>query len=55
MIIELCFVDMEATYAEYEEWSEQGVPETVAHQYKKALQEMEKRKSFEESLVPDLH
>uniref|UniRef100_A0A7N6B6I3 RRM domain-containing protein n=1 Tax=Anabas testudineus TaxID=64144 RepID=A0A7N6B6I3_ANATE len=50
MIIELCFVDMEATYAEYEEWSEQGVPETVAHQYKKALQEMEKRKSFEESL-----
>lgn len=48
-------VDMEATYAEYGEWSEQGVPETVTHLYKKASQEMEKRKSLEESLVPDLH
>lgn len=55
MIVLCCFVDMEATYAEYEEWSEQGVPETVAHQYKKALQQMETRKSFEESLVTDLH
>ncbi|XP_029018068.1 squamous cell carcinoma antigen recognized by T-cells 3 [Betta splendens] len=44
-------MDMEATYAEYEEWSEQGVPETVAHQYKKALQQMEARKSSEESLL----
>lgn len=45
---------MEATYAECEEWSEQGVPETVSHQYKKALQQMEARKSLEESLVVDL-
>uniref|UniRef100_A0AAQ6AGF6 Spliceosome associated factor 3, U4/U6 recycling protein n=1 Tax=Amphiprion ocellaris TaxID=80972 RepID=A0AAQ6AGF6_AMPOC len=44
-------LDMEATYAEYEEWSEHGVPETVIHQYKKALQQMEKCKSFEESLM----
>uniref|UniRef100_A0A4W6GB41 Spliceosome associated factor 3, U4/U6 recycling protein n=1 Tax=Lates calcarifer TaxID=8187 RepID=A0A4W6GB41_LATCA len=44
-------MDMEATYAEYEEWSEHGVPDTVIHQYKKALQQMEKCKSFEESLL----
>uniref|UniRef100_A0A3B5A219 Spliceosome associated factor 3, U4/U6 recycling protein n=1 Tax=Stegastes partitus TaxID=144197 RepID=A0A3B5A219_9TELE len=44
-------MDMEATYAEYEEWSEHGVAETVIQQYKKALQQMEKCKSFEESLL----
>ncbi|XP_035514412.1 squamous cell carcinoma antigen recognized by T-cells 3 [Morone saxatilis] len=44
-------MDMEATYAEYEEWSEQGVSEMVIHQYKKALQQMEKCKPFEESLL----
>nr|XP_046243347.1 squamous cell carcinoma antigen recognized by T-cells 3 [Scatophagus argus] len=44
-------MDMEATYAEYEEWSEHGVSETVIHQYKKALQQMEKCKPFEESLL----
>lgn len=55
IIVLLCFTDMEATYAEYEEWSEQGVAETVAHQYKKASQEMLKRKPLEESMVPDLH
>lgn len=44
-------MDMEATYAEYEQWSESGVPETVQHQYKKALQQMEKCKAFEESLL----
>lgn len=48
-----CFVDMEATYAEYEEWSENGVSETVIHQYKKALQQMEKCKPYEELLVTD--
>lgn len=54
--LDLCaFVDMEATYAEYEEWSEHGVPEAVAHQYKKALQQMEKCKPLEEALVADLH
>uniref|UniRef100_A0A3B4B197 RRM domain-containing protein n=1 Tax=Periophthalmus magnuspinnatus TaxID=409849 RepID=A0A3B4B197_9GOBI len=41
---------MEATYAEYEEWAD-GVPETVQLQYKKALQLMEKCKTFEEALM----
>lgn len=50
-----CFVDMEATYAEFEEWSEQGVSDTIKHHYKKALQQMEKRKPFEESLVNTIH
>lgn len=50
-----CSVDMEATYAEYEEWSEHGVAETVVHQYKKALQQLAKCKSLEESLVSDFH
>ncbi|KAM9743797.1 squamous cell carcinoma antigen recognized by T-cells 3 isoform 1-T1 [Menidia menidia] len=44
-------MDMGATYAEYEEWAEHGVPETAVHQYKKALQQMEKRKPFEETLL----
>uniref|UniRef100_A0AAX7SCJ6 RRM domain-containing protein n=1 Tax=Astatotilapia calliptera TaxID=8154 RepID=A0AAX7SCJ6_ASTCA len=44
-------MDMEGTYAEYEEWSEHGVPETVVHQYKKAVQQMEKCKPFEEALM----
>uniref|UniRef100_H3DEK9 Spliceosome associated factor 3, U4/U6 recycling protein n=1 Tax=Tetraodon nigroviridis TaxID=99883 RepID=H3DEK9_TETNG len=44
-------MDMEATYAEFEEWSEQGVSDTIKHHYKKALQQMEKLKPFEESLL----
>ncbi|XP_054904958.1 squamous cell carcinoma antigen recognized by T-cells 3 [Poeciliopsis prolifica] len=44
-------MDMEATYAEYEEWSENGVPETVVHLYRKALQQKEKCKSHEEALL----
>lgn len=44
-------MDMEATFAEYEEWAENGVPDTVQHQYKKALQLMEKCKAFEEALM----
>uniref|UniRef100_A0A3B4YS52 Spliceosome associated factor 3, U4/U6 recycling protein n=1 Tax=Seriola lalandi dorsalis TaxID=1841481 RepID=A0A3B4YS52_SERLL len=43
--------DMEATYAEYEEWAEHGVPETVIHLYKKALKQKEKCKPFEESML----
>lgn len=46
---------MEATYAEFEEWSEQEVSDTIKHHYKKALQQMEKRKPFEESLVNKMH
>ncbi|XP_007559198.1 squamous cell carcinoma antigen recognized by T-cells 3 [Poecilia formosa] len=44
-------MDMETTYAEYEEWSENGVPETVVHLYRKALQQKEKCKSYEEALL----
>ncbi|XP_030273049.1 spliceosome associated factor 3, U4/U6 recycling protein isoform X1 [Sparus aurata] len=44
-------MDMEATYAEYEEWSEQGVSEGVIHQYRKALKQLEKCKPYEESLM----
>ncbi|KAG9354945.1 hypothetical protein JZ751_001658 [Albula glossodonta] len=44
-------MDMEATYGEYEEWSDRGVPETVSNLYKKALQQMEKCKPFEEALL----
>uniref|UniRef100_G3P1Y7 Spliceosome associated factor 3, U4/U6 recycling protein n=1 Tax=Gasterosteus aculeatus TaxID=69293 RepID=G3P1Y7_GASAC len=43
--------DMEATYAEYEEWSEHGVAETVIHQYKKALEQLAKYKSYEDALM----
>lgn len=53
--VPICFVDMEATYAEFEEWSEHGVSDTIKHHYKKALQQMEKRKPFEESLVNKMH
>lgn len=49
------FSDMEATFAEYEEWSERGVAETVSLQYKKALQQMEKCRALEESLVTNFH
>ncbi|XP_037115635.1 squamous cell carcinoma antigen recognized by T-cells 3 [Syngnathus acus] len=44
-------MDMEATYAEYKEWSDQGAPEEILHQYKTALQQREKYKPFEESLL----
>lgn len=51
-LMQLCsFEDMETTYEEYEDWSDQGVSELVVPQYTKAMQEMEKRKSLEESLV----
>ncbi|XP_072456311.1 squamous cell carcinoma antigen recognized by T-cells 3 [Notamacropus eugenii] len=44
-------LDMEATYAEYEEWSEDPIPEAVTQSYKKALQQMEKCKPYEEALL----
>ncbi|XP_004636339.1 squamous cell carcinoma antigen recognized by T-cells 3 isoform X2 [Octodon degus] len=43
--------DMEATFAEYEEWSEDPVPESVVQSYNKALQQLEKYKPYEESLL----
>nr|XP_042708369.1 squamous cell carcinoma antigen recognized by T-cells 3 isoform X3 [Chrysemys picta bellii] len=47
----LPLLDMEATYAEYEEWSEDPIPEAVIKNYKKALQQMEKSKPYEEALL----
>ena len=44
-------IDLEATYGEYEEWSDRGVPETLTCQYKKALQQLAKSRPFEETLV----
>ncbi|XP_033027080.1 squamous cell carcinoma antigen recognized by T-cells 3 isoform X2 [Lacerta agilis] len=44
-------LDMEATYAEYEEWSDEPVPEAVIRNYKKALQQMAKCKPYEEALL----
>ncbi|XP_078010507.1 spliceosome associated factor 3, U4/U6 recycling protein isoform X2 [Phascolarctos cinereus] len=45
------YIYMEATYAEYEEWSDDPVPEAVTQSYKKALQQMEKCKPYEEALL----
>ncbi|KAM6964962.1 squamous cell carcinoma antigen recognized by T-cells 3 [Aplochiton taeniatus] len=44
-------MDMDATYAEYEEWAEEGVPETVTQQYTKVLKHLEKNKPFEAALL----
>ncbi|XP_051520916.1 squamous cell carcinoma antigen recognized by T-cells 3 [Myxocyprinus asiaticus] len=44
-------MDMEGTYAEYSDWADDGVPETVMHQYRRALQQMEKCKPYEEALL----
>uniref|UniRef100_A0A803YPV3 Spliceosome associated factor 3, U4/U6 recycling protein n=1 Tax=Meleagris gallopavo TaxID=9103 RepID=A0A803YPV3_MELGA len=44
-------LDMEASYAEYEEWSEDPIPETTIKNYKKALQQLEKCKPYEEALL----
>ncbi|XP_066116414.1 squamous cell carcinoma antigen recognized by T-cells 3 isoform X1 [Saccopteryx bilineata] len=43
--------DMEATFAEYEEWSEDPIPESVIQNYNKALQQLEKCKPYEEALL----
>ncbi|NXP77476.1 SART3 protein, partial [Ramphastos sulfuratus] len=44
-------LDMEASYAEYEEWSEEPIPEATIKNYKKALQQLEKYKPYEEALL----
>uniref|UniRef100_A0A674F6V6 Spliceosome associated factor 3, U4/U6 recycling protein n=1 Tax=Salmo trutta TaxID=8032 RepID=A0A674F6V6_SALTR len=44
-------MDMDGTYAEYEEWSDQGVSDTVSQKYKGALKQMEKSKPYEETLM----
>ncbi|ERE76237.1 squamous cell carcinoma antigen recognized by T-cell 3 [Cricetulus griseus] len=43
--------DMEATLAEYEEWSEDPIPESVLQSYQKALEQLEKYKPYEEALL----
>ncbi len=50
-VLILCSVDMEGTYAEYSDWADDGVPETVTHLYRRALQQLEKCKPLEEALV----
>ncbi|XP_040272553.1 squamous cell carcinoma antigen recognized by T-cells 3 [Bufo bufo] len=44
-------LDMASTYAEYEEWSEEPIPESVNQNYKKAIQLVEKYKPYEEALL----
>ncbi|XP_021501726.1 squamous cell carcinoma antigen recognized by T-cells 3 [Meriones unguiculatus] len=43
--------DMEATFAEYEEWSEEPIPESVLQSYQRALEQLEKYKPYEEALL----
>lgn len=45
---------MEATFAEYGEWSEDPIPEPVLQSYQKALEQLEKYKPYEEALVSAL-
>ncbi|KAM9259988.1 squamous cell carcinoma antigen recognized by T-cells 3 isoform 3-T3 [Cariama cristata] len=45
------YIYMEASYAEYEEWSEDPIPEPIIKNYKKALQQLEKCKPYEEALL----
>lgn len=40
--------------AEYEEWSEDPIPESVLQSYQKALEQLEKYKPYEEALVSAL-
>ncbi|XP_030647557.1 spliceosome associated factor 3, U4/U6 recycling protein [Chanos chanos] len=44
-------LDMENTYAEYSEWADEGVPDSVTQNYRKALQQLEKRKPYEDALL----
>ncbi|KAL6067681.1 hypothetical protein STEG23_031485 [Scotinomys teguina] len=45
------YIYMEATFAEYEEWSEEPIPDSVLQNYQKALEQLEKYKPFEEALL----
>ncbi|XP_066459934.1 squamous cell carcinoma antigen recognized by T-cells 3 [Eleutherodactylus coqui] len=44
-------LDMASTFAEYEEWSEEPIPEIVIQNYKKAIQQVAKYKPYEEALM----
>lgn len=42
---------MESTYNEYSDWTDEGVPEMVTQHYKRALQQLDARRPYEEALV----
>ncbi|XP_060105445.1 squamous cell carcinoma antigen recognized by T-cells 3 isoform X2 [Heteronotia binoei] len=44
-------LDMEATYAEYEEWSQEPDPRRGGQNYKRALQQLQKCKPYEDALL----
>ncbi|XP_075070084.1 spliceosome associated factor 3, U4/U6 recycling protein [Mixophyes fleayi] len=44
-------LEMDSTYGEYEEWSEEPIQNSVTQNYKKALQQVEKYKPYEEALL----
>ncbi|MCJ8746713.1 hypothetical protein PDJAM_G00144880 [Pangasius djambal] len=44
-------MDMESTYTEYSDWTDEGVSETVTQHYKRSLQQLESRRSYEEALL----
>ncbi|XP_073528400.1 squamous cell carcinoma antigen recognized by T-cells 3 isoform X1 [Phyllobates terribilis] len=44
-------LDMASTYAEYEEWSEEPIAESLSQNYKKAIKQVEKYKPYEEGLL----
>ncbi|XP_018416410.1 PREDICTED: squamous cell carcinoma antigen recognized by T-cells 3 isoform X2 [Nanorana parkeri] len=44
-------LEMESTYGEYVDWSEEPIADSVVHNYKKALQQVEKYKPYEEALL----
>ncbi|KAM3937815.1 squamous cell carcinoma antigen recognized by T-cells 3 isoform 2-T2 [Leptodactylus fuscus] len=49
--LSVSLLDMGSTYAEYEEWSEEPISENVNQTYKKAIQQVEKYKPYEEALL----
>ncbi|KAL2092793.1 hypothetical protein ACEWY4_012591 [Coilia grayii] len=44
-------MDMEATYVEYTEWTEDDVPKVVSDSYRRALKKMEVLKGYEDTLL----
>ncbi|XP_077164084.1 spliceosome associated factor 3, U4/U6 recycling protein isoform X2 [Paroedura picta] len=44
-------LDMETTYAEYGEWSKEPIPDVMVKNYKRALQQLQKCKPYEEALL----
>ncbi|KAF7687606.1 squamous cell carcinoma antigen recognized by T-cells 3 [Silurus meridionalis] len=44
-------MDMESTYTEYSDWTDEGIPAMVTQHYKKALQQLESHRPYEEALL----